>query len=261
MSCRSFGLLILIPMIVNISCATKIKKIGEYMGEPQGHRADISNMTEYVSSYYDPTTGLELNGQPEDVERTPFQLPKLIFRGMPCFCNNMTCGCCAGVNLTAINFNRRACTKFTYDPQKFAINMSFNMNEKEIFSSSLSAKNPPPVCIPFVYIPVITFCARFFDIHTIGTNLHACLDLETRVVNAPILILHFNCVKIGTEGISLSKPGENLTGLSSTSNLNEKDEIYDEVNFEQSDLDVTNNFNGGTTYSPEDEAAIGQLKY
>nr|XP_050851519.1 uncharacterized protein LOC127064470 isoform X2 [Vespula vulgaris] len=209
MSCRSFGLLILIPMIVNISCATKIKKI---------------DMTEYVSSYYDPTTGLELNGQPEDVERTPFQLPKLIFRGMPCFCNNMTCGCCAGVNLTAINFNRRACTKFTYDPQEFAINMSFNMNEKEIFSSSLS-------------------------------------DLETRVVNAPILILHFNCVKIGTEGISLSKPGENLTGLSSTSNLNEKDEIYDEVNFEQSDLDVTNNFNGGTTYSPEDEAAIGQLKY
>ncbi|XP_046821474.1 uncharacterized protein LOC124425319 [Vespa crabro] len=242
MAYKSFLLLILIPMI---GYATKITKI---------------DMTEYMSSYYDPMTGLELNGKPEDVERSPNQLPKLIFRGIPCFCNNMTCGCCTGVNITRINFNRRACTKFTYDPQEFSINMSFSMNEKEIFSSSLSAKNPPPVCIPFVYIPVITFCARFFDVHTTGINLHACLDLETRIVNAPILILHFNCMKIGMNGVSLSKPEDDLI-LSSTSNQNEKDEVYDEVNFEQLDIDVVTNNVLGTTYSPEEEAAIGQLKY
>ncbi|KAI4504226.1 hypothetical protein M0802_000697 [Mischocyttarus mexicanus] len=242
MARQLFTFLILISTIVNISYGRKPVNI---------------DFTEYLSAYYDPTTGIELKGEPE-IERSPNQMPKFIFRGMPCSCTNMTCGCCAGVNLTAINFNRRACTKFTYDPREFSISMAFSMNEKEIFSSSLSAKNPPPICIPFVYFPAITFCARLYDIHTPGTNLHACLDLETRVVNAPILVLHFDCMKIGTDGISLLKPNGNQANYLSTSNSNDP-EIYDEVNFEQSDLEVTNDV--GTTLSPEDEAAIGQLKY
>ncbi|KAK2576881.1 hypothetical protein KPH14_005507 [Odynerus spinipes] len=230
-------------MIVSIGHATKINEI---------------DTIEYMSSYYDPTTGLELKGELQDSGRNPLQSPKIIFRGLPCFCDNLTCGCCAGVNLTAVNFNRRACTKFTYDPDEFAVNMAFSMNEKEVFSSSLSAKNPPPVCIPFVYFPAITFCARLFDIHTPGRNLHACLDLETRVVNAPILILHFNCVKVGADGISLAKPGENFSNFVPTPNVSEP-EIYDEVNFEQSDFE--DSIVGGTTLSPEEEASIGQLKY
>ncbi|KAI4493714.1 hypothetical protein M0804_001890 [Polistes exclamans] len=243
MTRQLFTLLILISTIVNISYSKKLVNI---------------DLTEYLSSYYDPTTGIELKGELEEVERSPNQMPKFVFRGMPCSCINMTCDCCTGINLTAINFNRRACTKFTYDPQEFAINMAFSMNEKEIFSSSLSAKNPPPICIPFAFLPAITFCARLYDIHTPGKNLHACLDLETRVVNAPILILHFNCMKIGMDGISLLKPNENIINYFPPNNSNDP-EIYDEVNFEQSDLEITDNV--GTTLSPEDEAAIGQLKY
>lgn len=101
-------------------------------------RADIGK---YNASYYDPESGVGLKAELEDSGRDPLTV-KVGFRGLPCHCENLTCSCCAGVNLTAINFDRRACTKFTYEPSEFAINMALTMNEKEIYTNSLSGKGP-----------------------------------------------------------------------------------------------------------------------
>lgn len=113
------------------------------------------------------------------------------------------------------------------------------------------------------YLPFVNFCMRLFDIYTVDRNLHACIDLETRIIGQPILILHFNCVKMGTDGISWSKPGEEDAVTLQTKPEASKPEVsepevYDEVDFEQQDLEVYVNYT--STLSPEEEALIGQLK-
>lgn len=119
------------------------------------------------------------------------------------------------------------------------------------------------------YAPFMSFCIRFFDMYTVGRNLHTCIDLETRIVGSPILILHFNCVKVGADGISWSKPGND----SDTEALQTKPDVskpevskpevsvpeeYDEVDFEQQDLEIYVNYT--STLTPEEETLIGQLK-
>ncbi|CAG9760184.1 unnamed protein product [Ceutorhynchus assimilis] len=103
------------------------------------------------------------------------------------------------------------CMNFTYDPQEFAVVMDMVMDGNLVFSTELSAKNPPPLCIPLPipYIPIqVETCAKLFDIYTPGQNLHMCLDFETRIEKATILVLHFDCMRMGNDGVALVKPGD-----------------------------------------------------
>ncbi|XP_076237195.1 uncharacterized protein LOC143180979 [Calliopsis andreniformis] len=229
------------------------------------HHIDIAK---YNASYYNPETGVGLKAEFEDSGRDP-EIARIAFRGLSCLCDGLICNCCAGINLTAIHFDRRACTKFVYDPSEFALKIVLSMNEREIYTNSISAKNPPPLCTPAPVLPFVSFCVRLFDIYTAGKNLHACIDLETRIIGQPILILHFNCVKMGVDGITWMKPGEEAEpnsqakpeeskpALESKPEVSEP-EVYDEVDFEQQDLEVYVNYT--STLSPEEEAQIGQLK-
>ncbi|XP_043253289.1 uncharacterized protein LOC122397888 [Colletes gigas] len=219
------------------------------------HHIDIRR---YNASYYDPITGVGLKAEFEDSGRDPLTV-KIAFRGLSCNCENLICTCCAGVNITAINFNRSVCTKFTYDPLELAIKMTLITNEREIYTNSFSIKNPPPLCAPIPYVPFMSFCVRFFDVYTIGKKLHTCIDFETRIVGSPILILHFDCVQLGSDGISWSKPGNDTdVAVLQTKPEPSVPEEYDEVDFEQQDLEIYVNYT--STLSPEEEALIGQLK-
>lgn len=65
------------------------------------------------------------------------------------------------------------------------------MNENNLYSNMVSAKNPPPLCIPvpLPYIPLNTeMCVKMFNIFTPGRNLHMCLDMEMKVQKAPIIV-------------------------------------------------------------------------
>lgn len=43
-------------------------------------------------------------------------------------------------------------------------------------------------------------CFKIFDItlNLDDRQAHACLDLEARVENAPVLVLHFDCLQLGS---------------------------------------------------------------
>ncbi|CAH1164046.1 unnamed protein product [Phaedon cochleariae] len=164
-------------------------------------------------------------------------LRRVGFRSNGCNCQALNCGCCLGINLNQFNFNREGCMNFTYDPNEFAVNMNMYMNNNNIFSNSFSAKNPPPLCmpIPIPYIPIqVHACARVFNIHTPGSNLHLCLDFETRIQNAAVLVLHFDCIRMGLDGVAVLKP-EDGGGLPPSLPVSPSDEdqvdtdIYDEV--------------------------------
>jgi len=129
---------------------------------------------------------------------------------------------------------------FTYDPMEFAMDMDMLMDNEPIFSQSVSAKNPPPFCVPAplppLVVPSVDFCLRFFNIHTPGYNLFMCVDFETRMERAPLLVLHFDCMEFGQDGISYHKPDEidyinggDIPDIGQGDADVEQLEVYDEV--------------------------------
>ncbi|XP_046601264.1 uncharacterized protein LOC107218935 isoform X2 [Neodiprion lecontei] len=212
----------------------------------------------YKGVYYNPDTKQPLKSEIEDASRLPNT--RIGFRGMPCNCEGYSCGCCAGINITRLGLDQKACTNLTYDPYDFAIKMQVTMNNMTIYTNQLSAKNPPPVCFAFPYIPeqLLQMCARFHNIHMPSPDsIHCCMDLQAKVVQAPILVLHFDCMRITSQGITWIKPDQIDSSDDVTSGI-AGSEVYDEVNFETDDSQTATVLT--TTLSPEDELLIGQLK-
>lgn len=102
-------------------------------------RSICTDVAQYNSSYYNPGTRVGLKAELEDSGRNPFAA-KIAFRGLSCQCEQLLCSCCAGINVTAIKFNRVTCTKLTYDPQVLGIKMAFTMNEREIYTNTVSGE-------------------------------------------------------------------------------------------------------------------------
>lgn len=109
------------------------------------------------------------------------------------------------------------------------------MQSRIITTLIFTGRNPPPAClpVPIPYIPIqVHACARLFNVYTIGRNIHLCFDFETHLQGATVLILHFDCMRLGTEGVALLKP-EDGGGLPPPSVVTAEpegpDDIYDEV--------------------------------
>ncbi|PNF28994.1 hypothetical protein B7P43_G14927, partial [Cryptotermes secundus] len=125
-----------------------------------------------------------------------------------------------------------ACMNLTYDPHEFSMTSNMLMNDNPVFTYTFTAKNPPAACmpVPLPYIPVrVHFCVRMFNIFTPGSNLHMCVDFEARIANKPVIILHFDCLRVGADGFALLKP-EDEGGLGTSSPVGVPgDDEYDEV--------------------------------
>ncbi|XP_043279282.1 uncharacterized protein [Venturia canescens] len=179
-----------------------------------------------TSIYYDPGNRTKLVIDKVD-GRFPFDPTKLIVRGLPCFCNNLVCGCCTGINLMLLNFDRVACTNLTFVPEEFALDFVASMGDDIIMDSRLTARNPPPFCVPLQFLPIVSFCVRFFDLHLKDRKFNVCVDFETRVGQFTVFILHFNCVKLSSDGVSWSRPAKDTSSLGANSS---EPRVYDSLN-------------------------------
>lgn len=89
--------------------------------------------------YFNPFTKLsDLKGEVEDANIHPLALSKVAYRGLSCNCNGYTCGCCAGINITSLSLDRRACANIMYIPEELALKVAMTIDDKEIYATNVS---------------------------------------------------------------------------------------------------------------------------
>ncbi|XP_026758590.2 uncharacterized protein LOC113518038 [Galleria mellonella] len=195
------------------------------------NRADSGMDVSDFSIYYDINTNKIIKKMMPRPWYSPGWSLRLPFTGGKCNCDDFRCECCTGIRIESLSFDRRTCAVLTFEPTESTLDLEVKMNNDSVYRNTFSARNPPPFCVPIPvpYLPpgLMDMCIRLFDINIVEQKLHVCMDMDTRIDKAPILILHFDCMDMGLNGIGLSKPGSN--GLNQSSN--------DTSGTEQSQLD------------------------
>lgn len=95
-----------------------------------------------------------------------------------------------------------------YIPEDFAFEVRMTFNKNTLYKNIVSGKNPRPICIsPPRFDNFVEICAKFHDIYFVGRNMHICLDLAGSIGDFDLFDREFDCMKFGTEGVSLVPPG------------------------------------------------------
>ncbi|KAI5639773.1 hypothetical protein NE865_07850 [Phthorimaea operculella] len=158
---------------------------------------------------------------------------RLPFQGGPCECQNLQCMCCTGIHL--LNWNRKSCANITFNPEESTIGMEVIMQNSTVYKNKFSARNPPPFCIPIPvpYLPpgLVDMCIRLFNVTIVDQRLHVCMDIDSRLDKAPVLVLHFDCMDMGFSGINYPvKPGGSPSPADATMEPEQVDsDIFDPV--------------------------------
>ncbi|XP_038208431.1 uncharacterized protein LOC119829793 [Zerene cesonia] len=173
---------------------------------------NVMDVTDF-SVYYDLNTNETIRRMMPRPWYKPGWFIRLPFMGGPCQCKELKCTCCTGIRLQAFNYDRRTCTIIEYEPEDSMFTMEVQMSNVTVYQRMFSARNAPPFCIPIPvpYLPpgLVDMCIRLFDISVVDQKFHVCMDMDTRIDKAPVLILHWDCMDMGPGGIGLSKPSNN----------------------------------------------------
>lgn len=70
-------------------------------------------------------------------------------------------------------------------------------------------------------------CTKLSNVYLTGRNVHACIDMEGRVLDYELFSISFDCVRVGDQGVALVSPedGGGLPNVPQSS----IDEDYDQL--------------------------------
>ncbi|KAM3967638.1 uncharacterized protein ACR2FA_011191 [Aphomia sociella] len=203
---------------------------------------DVMDVSDF-SIYYDVDTNKMIKKMMPRPWYSPGWSLRLPFTGGKCICEDYRCECCTGIRIEKLKFDRKTCATLTFEPTESTLDLEVKMSNESVFRDTFSARNPPPFCIPIAvpYLPpgLVDMCVRLFDITIVQQMLHVCMNMDTRIDKAPVLILHFDCMNMGVNGIGLSKPGSGHMS-------NQTNQVTDNSGTDSAQLD-------GDTYDPVTE--------
>ncbi|CAL1261011.1 unnamed protein product [Larinioides sclopetarius] len=106
--------------------------------------------------------------------------------------------CCGHLEIPRLKIDREACVRLSYNGDKTALTTSFIMNDKVVFSKTISVNNPPPMC--FSYPPgniIADLCFKFYDVQVKLGKLHSCLNLSPRIMMKELMTFKIGCFQFG----------------------------------------------------------------
>ncbi|XP_076620386.1 uncharacterized protein LOC143341383 [Colletes latitarsis] len=155
----------------------------------------------------------------------------------PCQCGGGLCSCCSKILYDT--WKQKACVNVTYEPDEFSFTAKISMNDRVLYTRTVSGKNPRPVCVPVPRIPIVKACVRFYNIYFQGRNIHLCINMEGKFRETTMFKVGLDCIRFGSNGLALVKP-EDGGGLGQIEFLPgdlDDDEDEDEDNYDYEDDD------------------------
>ncbi|GFT91717.1 DUF4773 domain-containing protein [Nephila pilipes] len=89
----------------------------------------------------------------------------------------------------------QACIEMSYNGSKTALTVTFSMNDKVLFSRTVSANNPPPICVGHPAARVMAdICFDFYNVQMSLDEFKVCLDIQPRVFLRKITNIKVGCL-------------------------------------------------------------------
>ncbi|KAK3741634.1 hypothetical protein QZH41_008309 [Actinostola sp. cb2023] len=70
------------------------------------------------------------------------------------------------------------CVNITYLPQQYGVSLTLTWNDKVVFNKTISASNPPPICIGVPHVKLLEVCVRLYNISYNKQHFGGCVALE-----------------------------------------------------------------------------------
>jgi hypothetical protein len=68
-----------------------------------------------------------------------------------------------------------------------------------------TARNPPPFCVG-TGVPLLNLCVRLYNIRVQNNNVRVCINLELQFASRPLIVVSFDCIRVGVDGVGIEKP-------------------------------------------------------
>ncbi|XP_076237194.1 uncharacterized protein LOC143180978 [Calliopsis andreniformis] len=155
----------------------------------------------------------------------------------PCQCGGGVCSCCSRILYDT--WKQKACVNVTYDPDEFSFTAKISMNDRVLYTRSVSGKNPRPICVPVPRIPVVKACVRFYNIYFQGRNIHLCVNMEGKFAETTMFKVGLDCIRFGANGLAHVKPedGGGLGQIEFLPGDDDADEDEDDYDYDNDDDD------------------------
>ncbi|XP_003426913.1 uncharacterized protein LOC100679599 [Nasonia vitripennis] len=115
-----------------------------------------------------------------------------------CECAKRNCGCCTSLRVKHI-VDGNVCANFSYIPEELGISVTITYNDKTILNNTVSAHNPPPLCVVHVDQLHMNICLRFYDLAVKDRCLSGCSSLEVSFSKfIPNQKIKLGCFKLDT---------------------------------------------------------------
>jgi len=116
---------------------------------------------------------------------------------------NLTCKRCQRIKVNAMGIDDEFCITLNYLPDEYALETSIDLGSTNLYHSTYSLSNPPPVCfVPVGFDHIVNVCLIFTNLSVDKTSkrLSGCLSLKTALLYDSInksYVKELGCFSLG----------------------------------------------------------------
>ncbi|GFR04297.1 DUF4773 domain-containing protein [Trichonephila clavata] len=96
-----------------------------------------------------------------------------------CQCVKFECECCLVMDVPEIKLDNMICLQTAYLSKEYGVSVALTMDDKILIKKSVSARNPPPICLPIPFLKkYVHLCLTAYNLSISGSNFGACAKLD-----------------------------------------------------------------------------------